>query len=105
MDGADGDLLLFVADKPEVTSAALAALRGRLGKELELYDPSEFSAAWVVDFPLVTWNEDAQRFDAEHHPFCQPNSEDLDLFDSEPRLQQVTAIQCTKPDDLEALMS
>ena len=84
MNGEDGDLLLFVADAAPVTSAALAALRNRLGKELELYDPSEFSALWVVDFPLVTWNEDENRFDAEHHPFCEPNKEDVELLSSDP---------------------
>ena len=84
MDGEDGDLLLFVADKPEVTSAALAALRNRLAKELDLFDPNTFSALWVVDFPLVTWNEDEERFDAEHHPFCQPNTEDVGLLVSDP---------------------
>ena len=84
MNGEDGDLLLFVADQPKVTSAALSALRNRLGKELNLYDPAEFSCHWVVDFPLVTWNPDEQRFDAEHHPFCKPNPEDVDLMDTDP---------------------
>lgn len=84
MDGADGDLLLFVADKPAVTSAALAALRNRLGKELELYDPDTFCPLWVVDFPLLTWNEDEKRFDAEHHPFCEPNKEDVEFLESDP---------------------
>ena len=80
----DGDLLLFVADQPSVTSAALAALRGRLGKELEMYDPGEFHCSWVVDFPLVTWNEDAQRYDAEHHPFCSIHPDDVDKLESDP---------------------
>lgn len=84
MNGEDGDLLLFVADAAPVTSAALAALRNRLGRELELYDPSEFCALWVVDFPLVTWNEDEQRYDAEHHPFCQPHPDDLELLLTDP---------------------
>ena len=84
MNGEEGDLLLFVADVPSVTSAALAALRNRLGRELELYDPAAFSALWVVDFPLVAWNEDEQRYDAEHHPFCQPNVDDLELLKSDP---------------------
>lgn len=84
MDGEEGDLLLFVADKPAVTSAALAALRNRLGKELELYDPADFSALWVVDFPMVTWNEEAKRYDAEHHPFCQPNAEDVEYLKTDP---------------------
>jgi aspartyl-tRNA synthetase len=84
MNGEDGDLLLFVADKPEVTSAALAALRIRLGKELELYNPEDFNAHWVVDFPLLHWNEEENRFDAEHHPFCQPHKDDIELLETDP---------------------
>lgn len=84
MNGEDGDLLLFVADKPAVTSAALAALRNRLGHELQLFDPADFNALWVVDFPMVTWNDEAQRYDAEHHPFCQPNIEDIEYLKSDP---------------------
>lgn len=84
MNGEDGDLLLFVADTPAVTSAALAALRNRLGRELDLCDPTEFNALWVVDFPLVTWNEEARRYDAEHHPFCQPNDDDLQYMALDP---------------------
>lgn len=84
MGGEPGDLLFFVADKPSVTSAALAALRSRLGRELELYDSSQIQAAWVLDFPLLGWNEDEQRWDAEHHPFCQPVDEDVPLMQSDP---------------------
>ncbi|GAB4141704.1 MAG: aspartate--tRNA ligase [Planctomycetaceae bacterium] len=84
MQGEDGDLLLFVADQPSVTSAALAALRNRLGKELELYDPKELQVAWVIDFPLLTWNEDESRWDAEHHPFCSIVPEDVPLLESDP---------------------
>ena len=84
LTGEEGDLLFFVADSPAVTSAALAALRNRLGEELELYDPDEFCCTWVIDFPLVTWNEEENRWDAEHHPFCNPVSEDVKYFDSDP---------------------
>lgn len=84
MDGEEGDLLLFVADKPKVTSAALSALRNRIAKEQQLFDPNTFCALWVVDFPLVTWNEDEKRYDAEHHPFCQPNTEDIEYLQSDP---------------------
>lgn len=80
----DGDLLLFVADQDSVTSAALAALRNRLGKELELYDPAEMHVCWVIDFPLVTRNEDEQRWDAEHHPFCAVVDEDVPLLETDP---------------------
>ena len=79
-----GDLLFFVASTPKVTSAALAALRNRLGKELELYDPREIKVAWVLDFPMYAWNEEEQRWEAEHHPFCQPVEEDIPLFDTDP---------------------
>jgi aspartyl-tRNA synthetase len=79
-----GDLLFFVADTPKVTSAALAALRNRLGKELKLYDPNEICAAWVLDFPMYAWNDEERRWEAEHHPFCQPVDEDLPLFDTDP---------------------
>lgn len=84
MQGADGDLLLFVADTNKVTSAALSALRNRFGKELQLYDPTEINCAWVLDFPLVTWNEEEQRWDAEHHPFCSVVPEDAQYLDSDP---------------------
>jgi aspartyl-tRNA synthetase len=82
--GEECDLLLFVADTNKVTSAALAALRNRIGKEQNLYDPTEFKCQWVVDFPLVTWNADEGRFDAEHHPFCQPNPDDNEYLKTDP---------------------
>lgn len=84
LDGEAGDLLFFVADKPAVTSAALGALRFRLGRELELYDPKEINCAWIIDFPLVTWNEDENRWDAEHHPFCSVMAEDVELIKTDP---------------------
>jgi aspartyl-tRNA synthetase len=83
--GEPGDLLFLVADaKKSVTSAALASLRSRLGKELQLFDPSNLQAAWVLDFPLVTYNEEEKRWDAEHHPFCYPLKEDVPYLDSDP---------------------
>jgi aspartyl-tRNA synthetase len=83
--GESGDLLFLVADtNKSVTSAALAALRSRLGKELKLFDPKELKAAWVLDFPLVTYNEEEKRWDAEHHPFCYPVKEDVPYLESDP---------------------
>lgn len=84
MQGEEGDLLLFVADTYKVTNAALAALRNRIGKEQNLYDPASFACLWVVDFPLVTWNAEEGRYDAEHHPFCQPNPDDSEYLKSDP---------------------
>ncbi|KMZ41750.1 MULTISPECIES: aspartate--tRNA ligase [Bacillales] len=80
----EGDLLLFVADKPKVVADALGALRSKLGAELGLIDQSQFAFLWVVDFPLVEWDEDAKRYVALHHPFTRPKDEDLHLFDSDP---------------------
>ncbi|MEW4490011.1 aspartate--tRNA ligase [Thalassoglobus sp. JC818] len=84
MGGNDGDLLVFVADTYPVTCAALAALRNHLAKDLELYDPKELNCLWVVEFPLVTWNEDENRWDAEHHPFCAVHPDDVEYFESDP---------------------
>ncbi|MBY0088150.1 aspartate--tRNA ligase [Brevibacillus sp. M2.1A] len=80
----EGDLLLFVADKPKVVADALGALRSKLGAELGLIDQSQFAFLWVVDFPLVEWDEDAKRYVALHHPFTRPKDEDLHLFDTDP---------------------
>lgn len=79
-----GDLIFCVADTNKVTSAALSALRNRLGRELKLYDPKEMHFSWVIDFPLFTWNEEEKRWDAEHHPFCDPVPEDVPYFETDP---------------------
>ena len=79
-----GDLIFIVADQPKVTSAALGALRSRLGKELQLFDPHTMHFAWLLDFPLLQWNEEEKKWDAEHHPFCQPVPDDLPLLESDP---------------------
>lgn len=84
LDGENGDLLFFVADQPAVVSAALASLRVRLGKELKLYNPMDVNVLWVVEFPLYSWSDEENRWQAEHHPFCYPNVEDLDKFDTDP---------------------
>jgi aspartyl-tRNA synthetase len=83
-DAKAGDLLFFVADTNKVTSAALGALRSRLGKELGLFNPETMHFAWVLDFPLFTYNDEEKRWDAEHHPFCDPVPEDVPYFDSDP---------------------
>ncbi|VAX38532.1 Aspartyl-tRNA synthetase [hydrothermal vent metagenome] len=91
LNGENGDLLFFVADQPAVTSAALAALRIRLGKELELYNPSDFSCLWVIDFPLLSYNEEEKRWDAEHHPFCNIVPEDRELLETDPAKVRATS--------------
>ena len=79
-----GDIIFCVADKYKVTSAALSALRNRIGKELQLYDPRSMHFSWLLDFPLFNWNEDEKRWDAEHHPFCDPVPEDVPFFETDP---------------------
>jgi aspartyl-tRNA synthetase len=84
LQAEQGDLLLFVADKPSVVADSLGALRQKLGKDLDLIDQSKFNFLWVVDFPLVEHDEEAGRYVALHHPFTMPKTEDLHLMDSNP---------------------
>jgi len=83
-DAEDGDLLLFVADTESVVNKSLAALRCRLAEELGLYQGDQYAFVWVVDFPLLEWNDDEQRYDSLHHPFTAPFDEDLDKLASDP---------------------
>src|SRR5699024_12615999 len=80
----DGDLILFGADKAQVVFDRLGALRLKLGKELELIDESLFNFLWVVDWPLLEYDEDAKRYVAAHHPFTSPVDEDNDQLTTEP---------------------
>ncbi|ASS66289.1 MULTISPECIES: aspartate--tRNA ligase [unclassified Paenibacillus] len=80
----EGDLLMFSADKKKVAADVLGNLRLKVGRQLNLIDDSVFKFAWVVDFPLLGWDEEAKRYVAEHHPFTRPKDEDLHLFDSDP---------------------
>lgn len=79
-----GDLLMIVADKPSVVCEVLGDLRNEMGSRLGLKDNGVLAFAWIVDFPLLKWNEDEQRWDSEHHPFTMPREEDLPLLDSDP---------------------
>jgi aspartyl-tRNA synthetase len=83
-EAGKGDLILLVADQEAGANKALAPLRRRLARENNLYDPAGFEFVWVVDFPLVEWNEDEGRFDSLHHPFTSPVDEDVDKVDSDP---------------------
>jgi len=77
LGGEPGDLLLFVADQPAVVAAALGALRLEIGGRLGLRKPGEYSLVWVVDFPLLEWDDEENRFVAVHHPFTSPHPDDL----------------------------
>jgi aspartyl-tRNA synthetase len=84
MDATIGDLLVFVADKKSVVADSLGALRLKLGKELQLIDESKFNFLWVIDWPLLEYDEATKRYYAAHHPFTMPAREDLGLFDTDP---------------------
>jgi aspartyl-tRNA synthetase len=84
LDGQPGDLLLFVADRPELTNEALSRLRTTLGERLGLRDPNMLALCWIIDFPFVLWNEEEQRWDPSHHLFTAPMDEDIPLLDSDP---------------------
>ena len=84
LEATVGDLLVFVADKKSVVADALGALRSKLGKDLELIDESKFNFLWVVDWPLLEYDEATKRYYAAHHPFTMPAREDIELFDTDP---------------------
>ncbi|MDX5480182.1 MAG: aspartate--tRNA ligase, partial [Hymenobacteraceae bacterium] len=79
-----GDLLLILAGGVDRTRKALNELRLEMGERLGLRDKNVFSPLWVVDFPLLEWDEDLQRFHAMHHPFTSPKPEDIELIDDRP---------------------
>ncbi|MGQ4665779.1 aspartate--tRNA ligase [Metabacillus halosaccharovorans] len=84
LEATVGDLLVFVADKKSVVADALGALRSKLGKDLNLIDESKFNFLWVVDWPLLEYDEATKRYYAAHHPFTMPAREDIELFDTDP---------------------
>jgi len=79
-----GDLILILAGGREKTRHALGDLRLEMGKRLNLIDPEVFKPLWVIDFPLLEWDEETQRFYAKHHPFTSPKPEDIPLLDTDP---------------------
>src|SRR5262249_60097018 len=82
LGAAAGDLLLFVADKHEVVSRALGNLRADIAGEAGRIDHDcvQYAVTWIVDFPSFLWDEDEQRWVANHHPFTAPQDEDLDVL-------------------------
>ncbi len=79
-----GDLILIVADKASVVAQALHNLRMEIGKRANLIDPQVDAFCWVVDFPLVEYNEDEKRWQAVHHPFTSARDEDWERLESDP---------------------
>jgi aspartyl-tRNA synthetase len=83
-EAASGDLLFFIADKSSVVAAALGALRLELAKKKDLINPDVFKFAWVVEFPLVEFDEEERRWVAIHHPFTSPMEDDMEAMDTNP---------------------
>ncbi len=84
MKAQPGDLILVLAGKEEKTQKALNELRLEMGNRLGLRKPEIYAPLWVVDFPLLEWDEDSKRFYAKHHPFTSPKPEDIPLIDNNP---------------------
>jgi aspartyl-tRNA synthetase len=79
-----GDLLLVLSGDLEATRKQMNELRLHMGDELGLRNPNVFKPLWVVDFPLLEWDEESKRYHAMHHPFTSPKPEDMDLIDTDP---------------------
>ena len=79
-----GDLVLLVGDSPTVVAKSLAALREEFGRRLELADPTELAFCWVYEFPLLEWDDEANRWDATHNPFSGYLEEDAPLLATDP---------------------
>lgn len=84
MDGENGDLLLFAADKNKVVWDVLGNLRLEIARQLEILDKGDYKFLWVTEFPLLEWNDEQNRFQAMHHPFTMPMEEDLEYLDTDP---------------------
>ncbi|WP_139904403.1 aspartate--tRNA ligase [Clostridium thermarum] len=85
MNAKVGDLIFIVADVNKVVLSALGALRLEVAKKLEiLKDNKEFNFVWITEFPLVSYDEEENRYVAEHHPFTMPMDEDIPLLDTDP---------------------
>lgn len=80
----NNSLILIVADTYEKSYSVLGQLRLELGKELNLMDKSKFEFVWIVDFPLLEWNEEQNRYVARHHPFTSPKTDQLELLTTHP---------------------
>lgn len=79
-----GDLLLVLSGELDKTRKQMNELRLHMGDELGLRNPNVFKPLWVVDFPLLEWDEETERYHAMHHPFTSPKPEDYDLIETEP---------------------
>ena len=91
LEAAENDLLLFIAGTPKVVNQALANLRLHLGQKLGLIDPNLYRFVWILDFPLLEYDETEGRFVAVHHPFTAPKDEDISKLREHPELVRAKA--------------
>src|SRR5690606_38554853 len=84
MNAQKGDLMIIMAGKANDTRKQLSALRMELAERLNLRKPDEFAPLWVVDFPLLEWDDETQRWHAMHHPFTSPKPEDIEKLTTNP---------------------
>ena len=85
------DLILILAGEKKQTFSAMSSLRLLMGDKLNLRDPEIFNPVWVVNFPLVSWDEESKRYHAMHHPFTSPIEDDIDLINSSPEKVRANA--------------
>ena len=88
---SSGDLILLMAGETDKTRKSLSSLRLHLAEELGLRNPEEFAPLWVLDFPLLEWDEDTNRYHAMHHPFTSPKPNDIEKLDSDPAAVRANA--------------
>jgi len=86
-----GSLILLLAGETDHTRKALNELRLEMGNRMGLRDSNNYEPLWVVDFPLLEWDDESQRFYAMHHPFTSPKQEDINLIDSSPEKVRANA--------------
>lgn len=91
LDAEVGDIIFFCADKPSVVAQSLSELRLHFGRKHELIDQSKFNFLWVVDWPLLEYDEDANRYVAMHHPFTRPVNEDFNALLENPAAAKAQA--------------
>ena len=89
-----GDLLLLMAGKRDKTLAQLGELRLEMGNRCSLRDKNKYVPLWVIDFPLLEWDEETRRFYAMHHPFTSPKPEDIPYFETDPGRIRANAYDC-----------
>ena len=91
LDAEVGDIIFFCADKPSVVAQSLSELRLHFGRKHELIDKTKFNFLWVVDWPLLEYDEDANRYVAMHHPFTRPVNEDFNALLENPAAAKAQA--------------